>query len=89
MFFFGHVFSASSGVLIFYFLGTSPLSIALGLSLAILIMQLTKTIHPPAGANPVIAILGAKSFEFVIMPVAVGATFIIIFAALYNKVWKR
>ena len=52
-------------------------------------MQLTKTIHPPAGANPVIAILGAKSFEFVIMPVAVGATFIIIFAALYNKVWKR
>ena len=87
--FFGHVFSASSGVLIFYFLGTSPLSIALGLSLAILIMQLTKTIHPPAGANPVIAILGEKSFEFVIMPVAVGAAFIIIFAAVYNKVWKR
>ena len=51
--------------------------------------MITNTLHPPAGANPIIAILGAKSFEFVIMPVAVGATLIIIFAAIYNKVWKR
>ena len=49
----------------------------------------THSIHPPAGANPVIAILGAKSFEFVIMPVAIGASFIIIFALFYNKLMKR
>ena len=72
--FFGHVFSASSGVLMFYLLGGTPLSISLGVSLAIFIMLITKTTHPPAGANPVIAILGAKSFEFVIMPVAIGAS---------------
>tara|TARA_Y100000748_G_scaffold295601_1_gene287526 strand:- start:105 stop:563 length:459 start_codon:yes stop_codon:yes gene_type:complete len=87
--FFGHVLSASSGVLIFYFLGDSPISIALALSLAIALMMLTKTIHPPAGANPIIAIVGAKGFEFVIMPVAIGASFIVIFALLYNKIWKR
>ena len=87
--FFGHVLSASSGVLIFYLLGESPLSISLGLSLAIMLMLITKTIHPPAGANPVIAILGAKSFEFVIMPVAIGALFIVIFALAYNKLMKR
>ena len=87
--FFGHILSASSGVLIFYFLGDSPLSISLGVALAIMLMLLTKTTHPPAGANPVIAILGAKSFEFVIMPVAAGASFIIIFALLYNKLMKR
>jgi CBS-domain-containing membrane protein len=87
--FFGHVFSASSGVLMFYFLGGTPLSISLGVSLAIFIMSITNTIHPPAGANPVIAILGAKSFEFVIMPVAIGASFIVIFALFYNKLWKR
>ena len=87
--FFGHVLSASSGVLIFYFFGDSPISIALGLSLAITLMMLTKTIHPPAGANPIIAIVGAKGFEFVIMPVAIGASFIVIFALLYNKIWKR
>ena len=73
----------------YYFFGETSLSIALGLALAIMVMQLTKTIHPPAGANPIIAILGAKSFEFVIMPVAVGASFIVIFALIYNKIWKR
>ena len=60
--FFGHIFSALSGVIMFYFLGVSPLSISLGMALAILIMMITKTIHPPAGANPVIAILVAKTF---------------------------
>ena len=87
--FFGHILSASSGVLMFYFLGESPLAISAGLALAISLMMLTKTVHPPAGANPVIAILGAKTFEFVIMPVAIGASFIVIFALIYNKLWKR
>tara|TARA_Y100001970_G_C14131251_1_gene801829 strand:- start:336 stop:776 length:441 start_codon:yes stop_codon:yes gene_type:complete len=87
--FFGHILSASSGVLMYYFLGDSALSIALGLSFAILLMITTKTIHPPAGANPVIAIMGAQSFEFVIMPVGIGAFFIVIFAFLYNKIIKR
>ena len=87
--FFGHVLSASSGVLMFYFFENTSLSIALGLALAIMAMQLTNTVHPPAGANPIIAILGAKTFEFVIMPVAIGASFIVIFALIYNKVWNR
>ena len=87
--FFGHVLSASSGVLMFYFFENTALSIALGLSLAIMAMQITNTVHPPAGANPIIAILGAKTFEFVIMPVAIGASFIVIFALIYNKIWNR
>jgi CBS-domain-containing membrane protein len=52
-------------------------------------MIITNTIHPPAGANPVIAIVGAETFDFVIMPVAIGALFIVIFAFLYNKLMKR
>jgi CBS-domain-containing membrane protein len=46
-------------------------------------------IHPPAGANPIIAILGGKSLSFVLMPVALGALFIIIFALFYNKLLRR
>ena len=38
---------------------------------------------------PKIAILGAKTIEFVIMPVATGALFIVIFAFVYNKILKR
>ena len=51
--FFGHILSASSGVLMFYLLGNSPISISLALSFAIFLMIITKTIHPPAGANPI------------------------------------
>ena len=87
--FFGHILSASSGVLMFYLMGNSPISISLALSFAIFLMIITKTIHPPAGANPIIAILGAKTIEFVIMPVATGALFIVIFAFVYNKILKR
>ena len=87
--FFGHILSASSGVLMFYLLGNSSISISLALSFAIFLMIITKTIHPPAGANPIIAILGAKTIEFVIMPVATGALFIVIFAFVYNKILKR
>ena len=46
-------------------------------------------IHPPAGANPIIAVLGGKGLGFVILPVAVGALFIVLFAVIYNKIIGR
>jgi len=87
--FFGHILSALSGVIVFSFMGFSPISVGLGVALAIFLMIITKTIHPPAGANPIIAILGAKEIGFIIMPVAAGASFIVIFAIIYNKLLKR
>ena len=86
---FGHVLSALSGVLVYAFLGQSFYSLGTGVALAIFVMMITNTIHPPAGANPIIAILGGKSLSFVLLPVAVGALIIIIFAILYNKILGR
>ena len=83
--FFGHILSALSGVIVFSLMGFSSISLGLGVALAIFLMIITKTIHPPAGANPIIAILGAKEIGFIIMPVAAGASFIVIFAIFYNK----
>ena len=87
--FFGHVISAFSGVFVFAIFGFSSLSVGLGVGLAIFLMMLTKTIHPPAGANPIIAILGAKGVGFIIIPVAAGASFIVLFAIIYNKLLNR
>ena len=53
------------------------------------LMIITKTIHPPAGDNLIIAILGTKTIEFDIMPIVIGALFIVIFAFVYNKILKR
>ena len=86
---FVHIIYAFSGVFVFSVLGSSFISLGLAVGLAIFLMMATKTVHPPAGANPIIAILGAKGMGFILMPVAVGASFIVLFAIIYNKSLKR
>ena len=87
--FFGHVLSTASGVFIFIFFGLSFISIGLAVAVSVWVMMVTKTIHPPAGANPIIVILGGKGAGFILLPVAVGAIIIILFAIIFNKILKR
>jgi CBS-domain-containing membrane protein len=87
--FFGHTLSALSGVIIYALMGASAISLGIAVGLSVFVMSTFGTIHPPAGANPIIAILGGKGLSFVLMPVALGALFIIIFALCYNKLLKR
>ena len=74
--FFGHVISAISGVLIYAIFGISFWSIGLGVGLAIFFMMATNTIHPPAGANPIIVIMGGVSFDYLINPIISGSLII-------------
>ena len=85
----GHVLSASSGVIILYLIGDHFIALGLAVGLAIFIMIITNTIHPPAGANPIIVILTGQGILFVLFPVAIGALMLVIFAYLYNKLLKR
>ena len=85
----GHILSALSGVIIFYLLGNTFVSLGLGVALAVFVMMITNTVHPPAGANPIIVILTGQSISFVFLPVAVGALIIVVFALLYNRLLKR
>ncbi len=85
----GHILSALSGVIIFYLLGNTFISLGLGVALAVFVMMMTNTVHPPAGANPIIVILTGQSISFVFLPVAVGTFIIVAFAYLYNKLLKR
>ena len=87
--FFGHLISAFSGVLVYAIFGLSHLSIGLGVGLAIFLMMITNTVHPPAGANPIIVIMGGKGLSFILLPVATGAIIIILFAIIFNKLLKR
>jgi len=87
--FLGHTLSALSGVIIYALMGSSFISLGIAVGLAVFVMATFDSIHPPAGANPIIAILGAKGLSFVLMPVALGAVFIILFALFYNKFLGR
>ena len=85
----GHVLSALSGVIVLYLIGDHFLALGLAVGLAIFVMIITNTIHPPAGANPIIVVLTGQGISFVLFPVAVGALMLVLFAYLYNKLLKR
>ena len=85
----GHVIAASAGVITYQILGNNPLSIGIALGLAIYLMLITDTTHPPAGANPILAVLGGESFDFILMPVALGAIFIVAFSITYNRLLAK
>ena len=83
--FFGHVISGLSGYFVLSFIGSNIFCIGLGVGLAIFLMMITKTVHPPAGGNPIIVILGEQSLSFIYITLALGSLIIIIFAIIYNK----
>ena len=85
----GHILSALSGVVILLTIGDSFLALGIAVGLAVFVMMMTKTIHPPAGANPIIVILTDAGLEFVFLPVAIGSIIIVIFAVVYNRIMKR
>ena len=85
----GHTLSALSGVVVLYIIGDNFLALGIAVALAVFVMIVTDTIHPPAGANPIIVILTGQGISFVLFPVAVGAFMLVVFAYLYNKLLKR
>ena len=87
--FFGHVLSGLSGLIIITLIGSNIYCLGLGVGLAIFIMMITNTVHPPAGGNPLIVILGDQAISFILMPLATGSLLIILFAIVYNKVFGR
>ncbi|MDR3213987.1 MAG: HPP family protein [Azoarcus sp.] len=83
----GHAVSALVGVACHLLCPQDiALASALAVSLAIVMMQVTQTLHPPGGATALIAVIGGDSvyrlgFGYVLSPVLSGA-FIMLFVAL-------
>lgn len=81
----GHLVSSAIGLAVFTALGATPFAFGLGVGLAIAAMLLTRTTHPPAGADPIVAILAGASWPFLITPVLAGAVAIVVAAAVYHR----
>ncbi|GAB2618317.1 HPP family protein [Emticicia sediminis] len=88
----GHVISAIIGVTIYKTLPnilwlTAPLAV----SLSIVMMQLTKTLHPPGGAAALIAIIGTDrvkqlGYLYVLSPVLTGTLILLAVALVFNNI---
>jgi CBS-domain-containing membrane protein len=77
-------------LVVIYFFDITYLSIGLSVGLAVSLMMVTKTVHPPAGANPIIIMMGNEGFSFLLMPVSAGAAILVLYAVIFNKyIYKR
>lgn len=83
--FFGHVLSAVAGLVVVSALGDSQWYAALAVGLAIALMQGTDTMHPPAGINALVMVVVHPSWTFVIVPVALGAVALVVYAWTYHR----
>ncbi len=82
----GHMLTALVGLLALHFLPPSIGATALAVGVGIAAMVVTKTTHPPAGANPLLILLAGKSFawSFLFFPVGIGALLLVLMAAAFH-----
>ncbi len=87
----GHIISAVIGVTCALLLTSNPsITAAAAVSLALVFMHLTRTVHPPGGATALIAVVGSDhvhemSYMFVITPIASGAFIMLVVAVVVNN----
>ncbi len=84
--FFGHLLGIFIGVIFNIYFGMSFITLGLAVGLTITLMIYFKVIHPPAAANPLIALFSDVSFEYIISPVITGTIVIIILSYIVNKI---
>lgn len=83
--FFGHLLGIIIGILFNEFLGISFITLGLAVGVTVTLMMYLKVVHPPAAANPLIALFADVSIEYIIFPVITGTIIIIFLSVIINK----
>jgi CBS-domain-containing membrane protein len=87
----GHVVAAVIGVACYKLFAQYPwLASSVAVATVIAAMHLTKTLHPPAGATALFAVVGderihALGFSYAILPVGAGVLILLAVALLFNN----
>ena len=84
--FFGHLLGIIIGILFNEFMGVTYVSLALSVGLTVTLMMYLKVVHPPAAANPLIALFSDVSIEYIVFPVISGSIVIILVSVIINKI---
>lgn len=69
---FGHTMTALVGLAVQQFAGTGPFACALCVTAAIMLMDATDTMHPPAAATSLIGFSTSAGWSFALVPVFCG-----------------
>ncbi|WP_168788579.1 HPP family protein [Paraburkholderia aromaticivorans] len=82
----GHLIASAIGLAVFWGAGAGIWQAAVAVGAAIAAMQLTRTVHPPAGADPLVIMLaGGMSPRFLLLPILAGVLLLHLIAILFNN----
>ncbi|GAV10954.1 HPP family protein [Paenibacillus sp. NAIST15-1] len=81
----GHLISSLVGLTISSCVGVHVWSLALAVGLSIAFMQWTRTIHPPAGADPLLIMMTGAPWTYLLFPVGIGAVVLVLAAWTYHR----
>ncbi len=81
----GHLVATAVGLIVLAVLGDGWIACAFGVGLALAAMQITRTVHAPAGADPLIVIVAHAPVSFLISPVLAGSLVVVLTAWLVNN----
>ncbi len=84
----GHIGASIIGIICFRFLGDALWVSAVAVVLTMVFMVVTRTIHPPAGANPLFMVHNHASFPVLLNPVGAGVLILFLVALLWSRIWK-
>ncbi|MBB3807952.1 HPP family protein [Pseudochelatococcus contaminans] len=82
---FGHILSTGCGLLSLQFFGQTPLAFGIGVGLAIFVMAVTGTLHPPGAGNPILVIGGNQGLWYLLTPTASGAIVVVLAGLFYHR----
>ena len=84
--FFGHLLTALVGVVFVNFIQLPIfLIIPVAVGFGIFLMIILDVVHPPAGGNPIMVIIGSASFDYLFSPIITGTIIILLFGVILNK----
>tara|TARA_B110000967_G_C18754064_1_gene494396 strand:- start:241 stop:768 length:528 start_codon:yes stop_codon:yes gene_type:complete len=83
--FFGHLVSIIIGILFNEYMGVTAISLGLSVGLCVTVMMYFKIVHPPAAANPLIALFTDVSYDFILFPVVSGCIVLIVLSSFINR----
>jgi CBS-domain-containing membrane protein len=86
---FGHILTAIIGLTLYHTLGVSSLSLSLAIGISLVAMLVTRTMHPPAGGNPLIIMLTDQSWSFLLTPIVIGVCTIAFFGWAVRKAREK
>ena len=81
----GHLVSPLVGLAVVHLLGPGHWTAALAVGLSMVAMHLTRTFHPPAGIDPLVAVVNDMPWSFFASPVAIGALALALFAFVWHN----